>query len=143
MLDIIVNNGYNILVNKKNKKGGMCMKNIVFVKMTVTEGRRNYISIVKYRVQKVTDKRVYYYTVLNEDTTEDDVKYVEKDRFGDCEVICVGGIGSIISSVWCYEEDLDISKELVAKELEGYLNNLISNISKCFDDVKVKSMIKI
>lgn len=119
------------------------MKNIVFVKMTVTEGRRNYISIVKYRVQKVTDKRVYYYTVLDEDTTEDDVKYVEKDRFGDCEVICVGGIGSIISSVWCYEEDLDISKELVAKELEGYLNNLISNISKCFDDVKVKSMIKI
>ena len=32
MLDIIVNNGYNILVNKKIKKGGMYMENTNNVK---------------------------------------------------------------------------------------------------------------
>lgn len=32
MLDIMVNNGYNILVNKKIKKGGMYMENTNNVK---------------------------------------------------------------------------------------------------------------
>ena len=118
------------------------MKNILFIKMTITDGRRNYINITKYKVQKVTEKRVYYYTIFDEDTTEEDVKYIEKEKLENCIVKSIGE-NTMISTIWCKEEDLNKSKKLVADELENYLKKLINNIETCFIHSKIRSMVKI
>ena len=118
------------------------MNNILFVKMVVTDGCRNYINITKYKVQNITDERIYYYTIFDEDTTEDDVKYIEKERLENCIVKSISE-NAIISTIWCKEEDLQTAKEMVANELEQYLKKLINNIEICFAHSKIRSMVKI
>lgn len=118
------------------------MKNILFVKLVVTHGCRNYINITKYRVKKVTDKRVYYYSILDEDTTDEDVRYVDKEMFENCSIKSISD-NAIISTIWCDEKDLYKAEYLVSHELEKYLTDLIFNIECCFMNYKKRSMIKI
>lgn len=118
------------------------MGNILFVKMTVTNGDRNYINITKYKVSKVTDKRVYYYSILDEDTNEDDILYVEKDRFNNCIVKSISE-KAITSSIWCKEEDLEDAKNKVGFDLKKFVLKFLNNVDKSYKHPRIRSMIRI
>lgn len=84
------------------------IKKIYFARLTILKSKENSLNINEYCIKKITDKRVYYYEELDSDTTDEDVKIVDKNKFGNYEVELKN---NPVATTWFFEGETKISED--------------------------------
>ena len=84
------------------------IKKIYFARLTILKSKENSLNITEYCIKKITDKRVYYYEELDSDTTDEDVKIVDKNKFGEYEVELKN---NPVATTWFFEGETRIQED--------------------------------
>ena len=102
------------------------MKKIYLIKLSVFEGRKSHVSVAEYAVAKETANKVYYYDILDNESTDTDIKSVNKKYLE--EVLFIGN--SLTSAkIWCFKEDKEASIKKLQSEIRSQLEKRLNNLN--------------
>lgn len=100
---------------------------IYFAKLRTFKTLPTSISITEYCIKKVTEKRVYYYENFDKHSTEEDVKFVDKNKFGTYDVILENGI---VATTWFSDSETEDVKDIA---INGLKNAIKEELNKHMD----------
>lgn len=119
----------------------MKYSNIYMVKFTMFDKLKPLLQIKEFKTHKITDKRVYYYEIYDEDSNEDDITYINRDMF--TKGMITQSDTSISSTMWCDKEELEYVKNKVKLNMRRNLENKIRRIFSSDINESNRSSIKI
>ena len=100
-------------------------KKLYFIKFRVFDKIENLLNISEYAIDRVTEKRVYYYQHLDSDSTSEDISFISIDALDNYNLQLKG---NIMITAWCLESEKEDTIKNLKQAVYDYLNRQINSL---------------